>query len=99
MKKVAIGLLALPFLAGAAAAQQPVQLSAAQLDRVTAGFLEIDLSNTSGTVVSIFQRPFLTDATPNGIVCSTCFLVINTPTFSIASQFGVFTAPVGVPAE
>lgn len=38
MKKLLFGLAALPFLAGVASAAQPVQLSDAQMDRVTAGF-------------------------------------------------------------
>jgi hypothetical protein len=80
-------LAALPLFAGAAVAQ-PAPLTSRQMDRVTAGFLEIDASNTSLTVVSIFQRPYLTDPTPNTIVCPGCYLLIVTPTFSVASQFG-----------
>jgi hypothetical protein len=86
------GLAALPFLAGAAAAQ-PVQLTGSQMDQVTAGFLEIDVSNTSATAVSIFQRPYLTDSTPNGISCSTCYLTINSATLSVAAQFGPGFSP------
>lgn len=88
MKRLLHGLIALPFLAGAALAQQPMQLTSKQMDQVTAGFLEIDLSNTSATAVSIFQRPYLTDSTPNGFTCPGCYLVINSSTLSLAAQFG-----------
>ena len=37
MKKLLVGLAALPFLAGVAMAGQPVPLSDAQMDKVTAG--------------------------------------------------------------
>jgi hypothetical protein len=88
MKSFLYGLAGLPLLVGVALAQQPVQLSDRQMDKVTAGFLEIDLSNTSATAISIFQRPYLTDSTPNSISCSGCYLLINTPTISVAAQFG-----------
>jgi len=87
MNRFLCALAALPLFAGAAVAQ-PAPLTSRQMDRVTAGFLEIDASNTSLTVVSIFQRPYLTDPTPNTIVCPGCYLLIVTPTFSVASQFG-----------
>jgi len=77
-----------PLLTGAAFAQQPIQLSNQQMDNVTAGFMEVDLSNTSATGISIFQRAWVTESTPNFIACSSCFLVISTPTISVASQFG-----------
>lgn len=79
---------ALLWLTGAALAQQPIELSNQQLDSVTAGFMEIDQSNTSATGVSIFQRAWLTEPTDNFISCPSCFLVISTPTISVASQFG-----------
>ena len=93
MKAILCGLAALPFFAGVALAQQPIQLTNKQMDQVTAGFLEIDLSNTSATAVSIFQRGYLTDSTPNGITCPGCYLVINSPTFSVAAQFGSGFSP------
>jgi hypothetical protein len=88
MKRFLYGFAALPLLAGVAVAQAPMQLSDGQLDKVSAGFLEVDVSNTSATAVSIFQRPYLTDSTPNTIVCPGCYLVINSVTFSVAAQFG-----------
>jgi hypothetical protein len=93
MKRLLHGLMALPIFAGAALAQQPVPLTSSQMDQVTAGFLEIDLTNTSATAVSIFQRPYLTDPTPNGIACPGCYLSINTPTLSVAAQFGPGFSP------
>jgi hypothetical protein len=93
MKRLLHGIAALPFLAGVALAQQPMPLSDRQMDKVTAGFLETDFSNTSATAVSIFQRAYLTDATPNYIACPGCYLLINSPTFSIAAQFGPNFSP------
>jgi len=48
MKKVLMGLAALPFLAGAALAGQP--LTDQQLDRVTAGFTATSISDAQGVV-------------------------------------------------
>ena len=87
MKGLFGGLAALPFLAAAAMAQ-PLQLTDSQMDRVSAGFLEVDVGNTSLTIVSIFQRPYLTDPTPNTIGCAGCYLLIVTPTISVAAHFG-----------
>jgi len=88
MKPIVCGAAFLWLLTGLALAQQPRQLNDKQMDKVTAGFLEIDLSNTSATAVSLFQRAYLTEPTPNFIVCPGCYLLINSPTFSVASQFG-----------
>jgi hypothetical protein len=93
MKRLLYGLIALPFFAGAALAQQPVPLTSSQMDQVTAGFIETDFSNTSATAVSIFQRPYLTDPTPNSITCPGCYLVINSPTIGVAAQFGPGFSP------
>jgi hypothetical protein len=48
MKKVLMGLTALPFLAGVAAAGQ--QLTDQQLDRVTAGFTATSIADAEGIV-------------------------------------------------
>jgi hypothetical protein len=96
MKKLFHGLAALPFLAAGALAQ-PMQLTDRQMDKVTAGFLEIDVSNTSLTIVSIFFKPYLLDETPNFIGCPGCFLLISTPTFSVASHFGQPSTPPTAP--
>jgi hypothetical protein len=48
MKKVLMGLAALPFLAGAAAAGQP--LTNQQMDRVTAGFTSVAIADAEGLV-------------------------------------------------
>ena len=87
MKKVLSGLVALALLAAPALAQ-PTRLSDKQMDKVSAGHFELDVSNTSVTMVSIWQRAYLTDPTPNTLTCSTCYLLIVTPTFSVSSQFG-----------
>jgi hypothetical protein len=88
IKTIVCGVASLSLFAGAAMAQQPVQLTSEQMDKVTAGFLEIDVSNTSATAVSLFQRAYLTEPTPNFITCRGCYLLINSPTFSVAAQFG-----------
>lgn len=88
IKTIVCGVASLSLFAGAAMAQQPVQLTSEQMDKVTAGFLEIDVSNTSATAVSLFQRAYLTEPTPNFINCPGCYLLINSPTFSVAAQFG-----------
>jgi hypothetical protein len=78
-------------------AKQPMQLTEQQMDKVTAGWSlqEEDLSNTSDTWVSIYMNraaPTGTAATAwgagNTIICSDCYLLINGPAFSVASQIG-----------
>ena len=96
MKKIFHGLAALPFLASTALAE-PAQLTDKQMDKVTAGFLEINVSNTSYTISSIWFVPYLLDETPNYIRCSTCYLLISTPTFSVASHFGQPLTPPSAP--
>ena len=97
MKRLFHGLAALPLLAGTVLAQ-PMQLTDKQMDKVSAGFLEIDRSNTSLVVVSLFFRPYLLDETPNTIGCPTCYLLIVNPTFSVAAHFGQpSTPPITVP--
>jgi hypothetical protein len=87
MKTLLYGLAALPFIATVALAdpatpqpQAPVQLSENQMDQVTAGwrFLETTTSNTSITVVSVYN-------TPNTITCDACYLLINNNALSVAS--------------
>jgi hypothetical protein len=93
MKGLLYGVVALPFLAGIAWAQQPMQLTNKQMDRVTAGTFIEEISNTSATAVSIFQTPSLLESTPNAFTCSDCYLVINSPKFSLAAQFGPGFSP------
>jgi hypothetical protein len=93
MKTIVCGVASLSLIAGVAFAQQPMQLTSEQMDTVTAGFLEIDVSNTSAAAVSRFQRGYLTDPTPNSITCPGCYLLINSPTFSVAAQFGPTFSP------
>jgi len=89
MKKLLYGLAALPFLAGVALADQPVQLSDKQMDKVTAGFdlSVIERSNTSWTQISIYETGTL-------LPCNQCYLTIGglgNPTsraFSVQSAFG-----------
>ncbi len=93
MKRFIHGLAALPFLAGVAWAHdpvrlEPVRLTSQQMDKVNGGHLEIDVSNTSTLTISLFGRAYLTEPTGNHISCSSCFLVINSPTFAIAAKFG-----------
>jgi len=93
MKGLLYGVVALPFLAGIAWAQQPMQLTNKQMDRVTAGTFIEEISNTSATAVSIFQTPSLLESTPNAFTCSDCYLVINSSKFSLAAQFGPGFSP------
>ena len=88
MKRLISGLAAAALLAGGSAVAQPTELSGAELDQVNAGFLEIDTSNTSYVVISIFQRPYLLDPTDNSLTCSGCYLRIVTPTISVGARFG-----------
>jgi hypothetical protein len=85
MKKLLFGLAALPLLAGAAFAAQPIaaqpmsqpmslsdkSLSDQQMDTVTAGFdfIELDITNTSATIVAV-DKPFLG-------TCATCYLQVT----------------------
>lgn len=87
MKKFLVGLAVLPFLTATALAQ-PAQLSESQMDSVTAGFsfLEAEISNTSWTVVSVYEGA--NTANPNVLHCSSCYLLINNPAISVASNFG-----------
>lgn len=72
MKKLLYGLAALPFLAGVALADQPVQLSDTQMDKITAGFdlSVIERSNTSWTQISIYETGTL-------LPCNQCYLTIG----------------------
>ena len=54
MKTFLFGIAALPFLAGIAVAGQPVSLSDAQMDRVTAG-LEISVVTGTTTLTQILE--------------------------------------------
>jgi hypothetical protein len=82
MKKLLSGLAALPLLAGVALADQPVQLSDKQMDKVTAGFDlgVIERSNTSWTQISIYDGAL--------IPCNQCYLTIVSRPFSVQSAFG-----------
>ena len=93
MKTIGCGVASLCLLAGAALAQEPMQLTNQQMDKITAGTLILEMSNTSATAVSLFQRAYLTEPTPNLIVCPGCYLLINSPTFSVAAQFGPTFSP------
>ena len=82
MKKLLCALAALPFLAGIALADQPVQLNDKQMDKVTAGFTDFEtiISNTSWTQVSIYSAD-LTE-------CPACYIQIDSRAFSVQSAFG-----------
>ncbi len=90
MNKLLYGLAALPFLAGIAMAQTPVQLSDNQMDKVTAGWslTEMDVSNTSVTLVSVYP-------TTVPAACATCFLDVRSPAISVQSIIlgGTVTSP------
>jgi hypothetical protein len=88
MRKLLLGLAVLPFLAGVTLAQEPMRLTSQQMDKVNAGWdlLEFDFSNTSGTAISIYQNPHVVGG--NNITCPSCYLLINSNAFSVASFFG-----------
>jgi len=88
MQRLLYGLAALPLLFGGPSLAQPIQLSNAEMDQVSAGFFELDTSNTSVTAISHFNRINFLTPTPNTITCSSCYLLLNSPTFSVASQIG-----------
>ena len=98
MKRLFHGLAALPLLAGTVLAQ-PMQLTDKQMDKVSAGFLEIDRSNTSLVVVSLFFRPYLLDETPQYDRPLYLLSVYGQPDFfSVAAHFGQpATPPITVP--
>jgi len=83
MRQLLFGLAALPFLASAAFAGQPVPLNDSQLDGVTAGavFLfaltETDITNSGSIMVNIDPIP-----------CNACFLNIQHEAFTLQAQFG-----------
>lgn len=90
MKTFLYGIAALPLLATVSFAQpldttapakQPMQLSENQMDHVTAGwsFLELTNSNTSTSMVSVYQSP------SNTISCTSCYLSIQNPALSVVS--------------
>lgn len=90
MKTFLYGIAVLPLLATVAfaqpldttaAAKQPIQLSENQMDHVTAGwgFLELTDSNTSTSMVSVYQQ------NGNGISCPSCYLSIQNPALSVVS--------------
>jgi hypothetical protein len=81
MKKFLCAVAVLPFMSAAALAQ-PLQLSEAQMDRVSAGWTltEVDVSNTSWTRVLVWT------AAPSS--CSSCYLDITSQALSIQSNFG-----------
>jgi hypothetical protein len=85
MKKLLCGLAALPLFAGVALAQ-PLQLTNTQMDKVTAGFalVELDLSNTSAVLVSVYQGS--PPGSANGLApCGACYLDIQSPAISVQS--------------
>lgn len=88
MNRRVCGLAAASLLMSGTAVAQPVQLSNSQMDNTTAGFLEIDRSNTSYTVVSLFQTPNMFVPFLNTVDCSNCYLLIETPRLSVGSRFG-----------
>ena len=93
MKSVLMGLAALPLLAGVALAEQPMQLTSQQMDKVTAGWSlwEVDKSNTSLTVVSVYQPDGNVIKTP--CECSggpSYYLQINNFALSVASSIGKY---------
>ncbi len=82
MKQLLCGLAMLPLLSAAALAQ-PATLSENQMDTISAGWslYEVDCSNTSATVVSVYSHP---GATKNPDV----YLNIQSDAISITSAFG-----------
>jgi hypothetical protein len=85
MKKWLFAVAALPLLTGIALAKEPVRLTDGQMDKVTAGFVYVELfnSNVATTVVA-------TNFFPSNTTCPTCDLFIGgpaSPIFTLAAQF------------
>jgi hypothetical protein len=89
MNKLILGLAAASLMFSASAFAAPTPLSNPDMDRVSAGFLERDTSNTSYTYVSVFQAPIsVFEPNTEGLPCTGCYLLIITPRISIGSRFG-----------
>jgi hypothetical protein len=97
MKILVSGLAASSLLLSASALAQPAQLSDGQLDRVNGGFFELDVSNTSTTAVSLWLVTSLDTPSPNTVYCSSCYLLIRGPRFSLGSAFGHVTPTPSAP--
>lgn len=102
MKKLFLALAALPFMAGAAAAGQP--LSDQQMDKVTAGFTALSIADAEGlvgslgtvltTTASLSQvLPFATAS--RGEISSTIFKSLAAAQSSTVTST---TAPIAIPS-
>jgi len=107
MTKLLYGLAALPLMAGVASAEapkstpvakKPMQLSEKQMDKVTAGFKidELEVSNTSWTLVLAYQNPNALPAVGSGSApasgsCGGCYLSLVSPALSVYSSFGPYS--------
>jgi hypothetical protein len=88
MKRLLYGLAALPILSAVALADEPMPLTGAQMDQVSAGFFlrERDVSNTSVTVLGIYE--------PAPALCGSCvftngpYLAISSMAINLQSKFG-----------
>jgi hypothetical protein len=84
MKKLLIGLVTLPFLAGAALAGQPMSLTEQQMDKVTAGFdfRELEVNNVGTAWVGINVPVLRTEAGQPACGLTTgCFVQIDGTTW------------------
>jgi hypothetical protein len=99
MKKLICGLAASSLLLGASAVAQPIQLSNPEMDRVNAGFFELDMGNTSTVAVSIWRTESMYTPTPNTIHCTGCYMVIVTPHIAVGAIFGPTSTPPTGPAS
>ena len=93
MKKLLVGLAVLPLLAGVASAAQPMSLSDAQMDKVTAGQdsglprLIEEQTNFSTVLIAVAEAPI-----PCG---SLCYLNAQAGFVSIQAAFGNVSAALG----
>jgi hypothetical protein len=84
MKKVLVGLAVLPFLTGVALAAQPIPLSDAQMDKVTAGQGDGSIAVFTGAGAVVLGNLDAKSATVTNTLaskepsCSTCDLGNNT---------------------
>jgi len=111
--KLLYGLAALPLIVGVAsaetpkstaAAKKPAQLNEKQMDKVTAGWrlTEIDVSNTSWTLISVYSGSLPTGNVGTTTVpvtgsCPNCYLSLASPALSIYSAFGPGNPIVAAP--
>ncbi len=97
MKSVLYAVAALPLLTGVALAtepvtKQPVQLTAQQMDKVTAGFTFTETTTSNTSFVDVAVDTGLVGTCPTG----GCFLRVISPNLSVQAAFLPGGGPVAI---